>query len=93
MLRAVEGHVLQEVGQAVLGILFLQGPHMVGDEKLRAAFGVLVVGEIISESVVQPSGAEGRVGGNGLRLCKKGRQHGGQQEKESFHGIRIGTPG
>ena len=40
---AVEGHMLEEVGQAVLVVLFLEGSNIVRDVEFRAAFRLLVM--------------------------------------------------
>ena len=52
MLGAVEGHVLQEVRQTVLVILFQDSTHSLRDMKLRALLGLFVMTDIIGQSVV-----------------------------------------
>ena len=53
MLRPVEGHVFQKVGQTVLVILFQNGPHILNNVKTGPFFGLLVLTEIIGKSVFQ----------------------------------------
>ena len=66
VLGAVECHVLQEMGEPVLVVFFLQCSHVVGDIELRASRRVLIVIEIVGHSVVQASHPECRVRGDGL---------------------------
>ena len=69
---AVEGHMLQEMGQTVLIVLFLESAHIVRDIELRAALGLLVMAEIVAQPVVEPAGAEIGVVRYGLGKYKVG---------------------
>ena len=52
MLGAVEGHVLQEMRQTVLVILFEDSTHSLRDMKLCTLLGLFVMTDIIGQSVV-----------------------------------------
>ena len=60
---AVKGHVLQEVCQAILVILFLHGTHALGDVEVGTLFRVIVVTDVVRQAVVQLADAHGRVDG------------------------------
>ena len=47
MLAAVEAHVLQEVGEAALVLLFEDGTHLLCDVKVDLVLGLLVVTDVI----------------------------------------------
>ena len=101
----VEAHVLQEVGQAVLGRLdFLDGAYVGGQVEFRPAFGQLVVTDVITESVFQFAhpdlvgvgqfGHLGEIGfhlltGGLLRQGQDGRQGKGSDRKKSFLHICV----
>ena len=78
--------MLQEVGQAVLAVLFLQCAHIVGNVKLRASGGVLIMADIVCESVAQAAGTEFRPGGNGLGASDGKNGQCGQKQEDTFHG-------
>ena len=74
MLGAVEGHVLQEVGQSALVVVLLDGAHALGDVELGALFGPVVVADVVGQSVVKFADADigvDRYGGH--LLCHSGR--------------------
>ena len=52
MLRTVERHVLQEVRQTVLVVLLEDSTYRLGDVELTALFGLLVVADVIGQTVV-----------------------------------------
>ena len=52
MLRTIERHVLQEVRQTVLMILFEDSTYRLRDVELAALFGLLVVTDVVRQSVV-----------------------------------------
>ena len=52
MLRTIERHVLQEVRQTVLMILFEDSTYRLRDVKLRPLFGLLVVTDVVRQAVV-----------------------------------------
>ena len=99
VLRAVEAHVLEEVGETVLVRGFLDGAHVGGEIELGPSGGKLVVTDVIGQSVVQMADTDGRIVGEGghrllhgllLFLLRAGRDDGQQREErkcdqKSFH--------
>ena len=85
MLGTVEGHMLQEVGQTVLVVLLQDGTYRLRDVELATLFGLLVVTDVVGQSVVQLAVANLRVHRQFLRrlLRREGRscqqQHGVKQ--------------
>ena len=71
---SVECHVLEEVGQAVLIVLFLEGAHIVRNVEFGASLGLPVVAKIIAQTVAEPAGAEVRI----VRDCLCGNCLGGE---------------
>ena len=55
VLRSVEGHVFEEMGQAVLVVLLLQGAYVVGDEEIRPLPGIVVMPDVVGHPVVEPA--------------------------------------
>ena len=55
VLRSVEGHVFEEMGQAVLIVLLLQGAYVVGDEEIRPLPGIVVMPDVVGHPVVEPA--------------------------------------
>ena len=53
VLRAVEGHVLEEVGEALLRVVLLDGSHVVQDVEIRLSFRLFVVADVIGHSVFE----------------------------------------
>ena len=53
VLRAVEGHVLQEVGQSLLGVVLLDGAHPLGDVEVGLLLRGVVVTEVVRQTVVK----------------------------------------
>ena len=58
VLRAVEGHVLEEVGQTLLVVLLLDGAHVVQDVEVGLPLGLFVVPDVVGQSVVEPARAD-----------------------------------
>ena len=92
VVRAVEGHVLQEVGQSALVVVLVDGAHFLGDVEVDHMFGIVVFADVISQSVVQFADANLRVNrklGHFLceRSCSVGQQQqaGGQESQNLFH--------
>ena len=83
--RAVEGHVLQKMGQAVLVVLFLQRAHVVDDVELRYAGRILIVIEVIGHPVVQAANAESGIVGDILGGGAEAQECQRKGEEESFH--------
>ena len=50
---AVEGHVLQQVGESALALLFLHRAHLLGDVVVSHLFRILVVANVVGEPVVE----------------------------------------
>ena len=54
MLRAVEAHVLQEVGKTVLGRVFLLDSSYVSCKiEFRAALGELIMADVVSKTILK----------------------------------------
>ena len=53
MLCTVEGHVLQEVRQTILVVLLEDGTYSLRDMKLRTLFGLLIMTDVVCQSVIQ----------------------------------------
>ena len=58
VLRSVEGHVLEEVCQALLVVILLDGSHVVENVEIGLTLRLLVVPDVVGESVFEFSGAE-----------------------------------
>ena len=58
VLRAVEGHVFEEVGQTLLVVLLLDGAHVVQDVEVGLPLGLFVVPDVVGQSVVEPARAD-----------------------------------
>ena len=81
MLRAVEGHVLEEVSQAALALLLLDGAHTLCNVEVGHMLRPLVVADVVGEAVVKLADAHILVNGDGRHgfLCHH-RSDGRQQE-------------
>ena len=55
MLTAIEAHVLQEVGQSPLVVLFLQTTHALRQIEARPVLRPVIILDIIGESILQMS--------------------------------------
>lgn len=63
MLRSMESHVLQHVGQSVLMFLFHQGTHVLHQIEVGFPCGCTRGTDVISQSVIQPPVTERRFRG------------------------------
>ena len=70
---AVEGHVLQEVGQTALVFLLKDGTHFLRDVEIGALGGFLVVTDVVGQSVFQFASSDVGVEGHGILLGEHGR--------------------
>ena len=61
VLRAVEGHVLQEVGQSALAGLFLNAAYTLGDVEISQSRLLGVVADVVRQPVLQLTRAHGGV--------------------------------
>ena len=52
MLRTIEGHVLQEVRQTVLMVLFEDSTYTLRNMELATLFGLLIMTDVIGQSVL-----------------------------------------
>ena len=59
--RAVEAHMLQEMGQTTLVVFLLHRAHLLGDVEVYSLFRPFIVPDVISQAVVQFSYAYVRV--------------------------------
>ena len=79
MLRTIEGHVLQEVSQTLLGIVFLNRAYTLGNVEVGFLLRSVVVSEIISQSVVKFSDTDIFVYRDFRHLLGRCRSHYKQQ--------------
>ena len=80
ILRAVERHVLQEVGQSALARLLQNASHALSDVELGHVGRLVVVADVVGKSVGQPSFADALVLRQWLRGCQQ--RHDGQSQQE-----------
>ena len=92
ILRAVESHVLGEVGEAVFGVVFEHGPHPRGEHEVGAVFGFGVFADVVRQPVGQGAFAGERVEGHGLRQIG-GLGQGAQREQKRQRGQHEGAEG
>ena len=89
VLGAVEGHVLEKVGEPLLGVVLLDGSHVVQDVEVGLSLRLVVVTDVIGHSIFQFTGAEFGVRGDRLvHLCHgagSGERRNGQHH-QFFHG-------
>ena len=67
VLRAVEGHVLDEVRQAALVVVFEHRPGVDDEPELGAILGLLVDADVVAHAVGQRADRDPRIDGNGRR--------------------------
>ena len=60
-LRAVEAHMLQEVGKTPLVLLFEDGADFLGNVEVGLVFRVFVVTDVVGQSVVKLADADGGI--------------------------------
>ena len=89
VLRAVEGHVFQEVGQSLLVVVLLDGAHVVQDVEVGLPLGLFVVADVVGHAVFQLARAHRFVGRNRCHHARLGRhasrgEHRKQQEHQFF---------
>ena len=53
MLRTIEGHVLQEVGQTLLRVFLLNRTHALGNVEISLLLRRVVVTQIVRQTIVQ----------------------------------------
>ena len=63
VLGAVEGNVLEEVCEPLLGVFFLHRAYLLGDVKFCAALGLFIMSDEVGESVGELANAYGGVYG------------------------------
>ena len=80
MLRAVEGHMLQEMRQAPLAFFLVEGPRLHEKPVHRLAFRIGVLEDIIGEAVIQAAHPEGVPPGK--RLLPRREQQGGSEKEK-----------
>ena len=78
MVGAVEGHVLEQVGKTSLVVVFLHRPHFLCDIETGHMLRIVVVADVVGQSIVELALAKVGVNGDGrvlgLRLCHKEQQ-------------------
>ena len=93
MLRTVEGHVLQEVGQSTLVFVLLDRAHALGDVEVGHVLGPVVLADVVGQTIVQLTDFHVLVDGDGRHLhllCHHcghaANEQGGQHHKSlEFH--------
>ncbi len=83
VLRAVESHVFKEMRQTVLVILLQHGSDRLRNVELAALFGVLVVADVVGQSVVQMTDAHAVLHGKRLCLLRENGQYRAQQQSDA----------
>ena len=64
VLGAVEGHVFEEVGEALLGIFLLDSSYVVENVERCLSLGFFVVTDVVRHAVFESSDAHLLIGGN-----------------------------
>ena len=82
MLGAVEAHVLKEMCQSALIILLLNGTDHLRDEKVGMVFGIVVVPDVVGESVVEFADAHLWVGLDDFISTRSGRSSKDESQAE-----------
>src|SRR6185503_6060002 len=77
VLAAVEGHVLEQVGEAALVVLLEDGSSVDGQAEGRAVLGAPVAADVVGHAVGQATAPHGGVEGEGV-LQPVGRRGGGR---------------
>ena len=89
MLCSVEGHVLQKVRQTILMVLFEDRTNGLRDVELATLLGLLIVTDVIRQSVVQLSITNFRINRQFLRRFLRRYDHRCHEqrdsERKSFH--------
>ena len=84
MPAAVEGHVLEEVGEPALVLALLERADLHGETEAHAALGLLVVDEGVAQAVVEPAPPDGGIHGEVARFVGEAggeRQQRGEDER------------
>ena len=88
----VEGHVFEEVGEALLGVVFLDGADVVDDVEIGLTLWFFVVADVVGHAVFEFTRAEFGIGRNRLIHLRGGAAYGecrqGHQ-KQSLHVKRM----
>ena len=92
VLGAVESHVFEEVGESLLGVVLLDGSHVVQDVEIGLSLRLFVVTDVVGHPILQLSGAELGVRGDRLvHLCcgPGGGERRNGQHHQFFHGYSL----
>ena len=93
VLGAIEAHVLQEVGEAVLVGQLLQGADVGRQVELGPLGGLLVVTDVVSQSVVKLADAGGRIVGKLLQLLRVSQNSSAEErcckDENFFHHFHL----
>ena len=68
VIRTIEGHVFQEVGESALALLLLNGTHLLCDVEVGAVLRPVVVTNVVGQPVVELSDAYGLIHRDGRHL-------------------------
>ena len=87
VLRAVEGHVLEKVGETALIVVFLHRSDLLGDVEIDLSFGFGVVSNVVGQSVGKFSLTYGGVGGEfgDLLRCTRQEYGGEKSDQHEFY--------
>ena len=87
VLRTVEGHVLEKVGETALIVVFLHRSDLLGDVEIDLSFGFSVVSNVVSQSVGKFSLTYGGVGGEfgDLLRCTRQEYGGEKSDQHEFY--------
>ena len=74
--------MFEEVGEALLGVVLLNGPDVVDDVEIGLALGLFVMADVIGHTVFEFSRAELGIGGNRLIHLRRGAADGERRQRE-----------
>ena len=87
VLRTVEGHVLEKVGETALIVVFLHRSDLLGDVEIDLSFGFGVVSNVVGQSVGKFALTYGGVGGEfgDLLRCTRQEYGGEKSDQHEFY--------
>ncbi len=86
MLTTVESHVLEEVSETALGVVFLNRTYLLSDVEVCLVLGFLIVADVVGQAVVEFANLHCRVNGKWghLLCCSRNGNRCYEQEQEGF---------
>ena len=91
VLGSVEGHMLQEMGEAILVVILEECPNILNDVKTCTFFWFLIVTDVISHPVWKLSNTDGRIRCHRLRFRSKRECHHRHQEQAQYRIEKISS--